>query len=63
MLANKHSPYCSRSAKCQCAMAHPQVADRVDVFQMLKVATSRSNKQSRTVDSGRSSSMGVGPVA
>jgi hypothetical protein len=44
-------------------MARPRVADRGDSLQIWKVAANILNKQSRTADSGRSSSLGVGQGA
>jgi hypothetical protein len=41
-------------------MARPQVADGGDGLQIWRVAANILNKQSRTADWGRSSSMGVG---
>jgi hypothetical protein len=44
-------------------MARPQVADRGDGLQIWRVAENILNKQSRTADSGWSSSLGVGQGA
>jgi hypothetical protein len=41
-------------------MARPRVADRGDGLQVWRVAANILNKQSRTADSGWSSSLGVG---
>jgi hypothetical protein len=41
-------------------MARPRVADRGDGLQIWKVAANILNKQSRTADSGWSSSLGLG---
>jgi hypothetical protein len=41
-------------------MAHPQVADGGDGFQIFKVAANILNKQLCTADKGWSSSFGVG---
>jgi hypothetical protein len=41
-------------------MARPRVADRGDCLQIWRVAVNMLNKQSRTADSGWSSSLGVG---
>jgi hypothetical protein len=46
-----HSPH---------GMARPRVADRGDGLQIWRVAAYILNKQSRTADSGWSSSLGVG---
>jgi hypothetical protein len=45
---------------CHHGMARPRVADRRDGLQIWKVAANILNKQSRTADSGWSSSLGVG---
>jgi hypothetical protein len=45
---------------CLHGMARPQVADRGDGLQIWRVAANILNKQSRTADSGWSSSLGVG---
>jgi hypothetical protein len=45
---------------CHHGMARPRVADRGDGFQIWRVAANILNKQSRTADSGWSSSLGVG---
>jgi hypothetical protein len=44
---------------CHHGMARPQVADRGDGLQIWRVAANILNKQSRTADSGLSSSLGV----
>jgi hypothetical protein len=41
-------------------MPRPQVADGVDALQLWRVAANILNKQSRTADKWRSSSLGVG---
>jgi hypothetical protein len=41
-------------------MARPQVADGGDGFQIWRVAANILNKQSRAVDEGWSSSLGIG---
>jgi hypothetical protein len=41
-------------------MARPQVAEGGDGLHILRVASNISNKQSRAVDKGWSSSLGVG---
>jgi hypothetical protein len=41
-------------------MARPRLADRGDSLQIWRVAANMLNKQSRTADSGWSSSLGVG---
>jgi hypothetical protein len=41
-------------------MARPRVADRGDGLQIWRVAANMLNKESRTADSGWSSSLGVG---
>jgi hypothetical protein len=48
---------------CHRGMARPRVADRGDGLQIRRVAANMLNKQSRTADSGWSSSLGVGRVA
>jgi hypothetical protein len=48
---------------CHHGMARPRVADRGDGLQIWRVAANILNKQSRTADSGRSSSLGVGREA
>jgi hypothetical protein len=45
---------------CHHGMARPRVADRGDGLQIWRVAAIILNKQSRTADSGWSSSLGVG---
>jgi hypothetical protein len=45
---------------CHHGMARPRVADRGDGLQIRRVAANILNKQSRTADSGWSSSLGVG---
>jgi hypothetical protein len=45
---------------CHHGMARPQVADRGDDLQIWRVDANILNKQSRTADSGWSSSLGVG---
>jgi hypothetical protein len=45
---------------CHHGMARPRVADRGDGLQIQRVAANILNKQSRTADSGWSSSLGVG---
>jgi hypothetical protein len=45
---------------CHHGMARPRVADRADGLQICTVAANILNKQSRTADSGWSSSLGVG---
>jgi hypothetical protein len=45
---------------CRHSMVCPRVADRGDGLQIWRVATNILNKQSRTADSGWSSSLGVG---
>jgi hypothetical protein len=45
---------------CHHDMARPRVADRGDGLQIWTVAANMLNKQSRTADSGWSSSLGVG---
>jgi hypothetical protein len=48
---------------CHHGMACPRVADRGDDLQIWRVAANMLNKQSRTADSGWSSSLGVGSGA
>jgi hypothetical protein len=48
---------------CHPSMACPRVADRGDGLQIWRVAANILNKQSRTADSGWSSSLGVGQWA
>jgi hypothetical protein len=50
----------SGSVPCHHGMARPQVADEGDGLQIGKVAANILNKQSRTADRGRPSSLGVG---
>jgi hypothetical protein len=53
----------SRNVKwvhCHHGMARPRVAGRGDGLQIWRVAANILNKQSRTADSGWSSSLGVG---
>jgi hypothetical protein len=45
---------------CHHGMARPRVADRGDGLQIWRVSSNILNKQSRTADSGWSSSLGVG---
>jgi hypothetical protein len=45
---------------CHHGMARPRVADRGDGLQIWMVAANKLNKQSRTAESGWSSSLGVG---
>jgi hypothetical protein len=45
---------------CHHGTARPQVADGGDGLQIWRVAANILNKQSRTADRGRSSSLGVG---
>jgi hypothetical protein len=45
---------------CHHGVPRPQVADRGDGLQMWRAAANIMNKQSRTADSGWSSSLGVG---
>jgi hypothetical protein len=45
---------------CHHGMARPQVADGGDGLQLWRVAANIVNKQSRTADSGWSSSLGFG---
>jgi hypothetical protein len=45
---------------CHHGMAHPRVADGGDSLQIWRVAANMLSKQSRTADSGWSSSLGVG---
>jgi hypothetical protein len=45
---------------CHHGMARPRVADRGDSLQIWRVAANILNKQSRSADSGWSSSLGVG---
>jgi hypothetical protein len=45
---------------CHHGMVRPRVADRGDGLQIWRVAANILNKQSRTADSGWSSSLGVG---
>jgi hypothetical protein len=45
---------------CHHGMARPRVTDRGDGLQIWRVAANMLNKQSRTADSGWSSSLGVG---
>jgi hypothetical protein len=45
---------------CHHGMARPRVADRGDGLQIWRVAVNMLNKQSRTADSGWSSSLEVG---
>jgi hypothetical protein len=45
---------------CHHGMARPQVADGGNGLQIWRVAANILNKQSRTVDKGWSSSLGVG---
>jgi hypothetical protein len=49
-----------RWAPCHHGMARPQVADGGDTLQVWRVAANTLNKQSRTVDKGWSTSLGVG---
>jgi nitrous oxidase accessory protein NosD len=49
-----------KSVHCHHGMAHPRVAERGDGLQIWRVAVNILCKQSRTADSGWSSSMGVG---
>jgi hypothetical protein len=46
--------------QCHHGMARPRVADRGDGLQIWRVAANILNQQSRTADSGWSSSLGVG---
>jgi hypothetical protein len=45
---------------CHHGMARPRVADRIDGLHIWRVAAYMLNKQSKTADSGWSSSLGVG---
>jgi hypothetical protein len=45
---------------CHHGMARPRIADRGDDLRIWRVAANIFNKQSRTADSGWSSSLGVG---
>jgi hypothetical protein len=45
---------------CRLGMARPQVSDGGDSLQVWRVAANILNKQSRTVDKGLSSSLGLG---
>jgi hypothetical protein len=45
---------------CSYNHCHPRVADRGDGLQIWRVAANILNKQSRTAESGWSSSLGVG---
>jgi hypothetical protein len=45
---------------CHHSMVHPRVSDRGEGLQIWRVATNMLNKQSRTADSGWSSSLGFG---
>jgi hypothetical protein len=45
---------------CHHGMARPRVADRGDGLQIWRVSANMLNKQSRTAESGWSSSLGVG---
>jgi hypothetical protein len=49
-----------RWVPCHHGMARPQVADGGDGLQIRRVAASILNKESRTADKGRSSSLEVG---
>jgi hypothetical protein len=49
-----------RWVPCHHGMARPQVADGGNGLEMWRVAANIFNKQSRTADKGRSSSLGVG---
>jgi hypothetical protein len=44
-------------------MVRPQVVDGGDGLQIRRIAVNILNKQSRTADKGRSSSLGVGRAA
>jgi hypothetical protein len=48
---------------CHHGMARPRVADGGDGLQIWRVAANVLNKQSRLVEKGRSSSLGVGQRA
>jgi hypothetical protein len=48
-----------KSVHCHHGTARPRVADRGDGLQIWRVAANILNKQSRTADSGWSSSLGV----
>jgi hypothetical protein len=45
---------------CHHGMARPRVADRGDSLQIWRIAANKLNMQSRTADSGWSSSLGIG---
>jgi hypothetical protein len=49
-----------RWVPCHHGMARPQVADGEDGLQIWRVVANVLNKQSRTADTGWSSSLGVG---
>jgi hypothetical protein len=53
-------PYHVKWVHCHHGMARPRVADTEDGLQIWRVAANILNKQSRTADSGWSSSLGVG---
>jgi hypothetical protein len=62
-LRNLHVPTVIDSSKgdpCHHDMARPKVADGGEGLQMWRVAANILNKQSRTVDRGWSSSLGLG---
>jgi hypothetical protein len=61
--AEKAKDYILKTCKwvhCHHGMARPRVADRGYGLQIWRVAANIFNKQSRTADSGWSSSLGVG---